>query len=460
MADTIKVDDQARAASQQFLTILHNQLPQTVQQFRRALMCCPTRRTGTARRRFSSGPTSGRRSRPSSRRWSRMLQELQQAVDKILTNITQAPVAEFPRIFQGRCGRDTGVSPAPTRKMSRQLGIAMRLWKRADPPGDGGGDVPGYLDLVPVGQGGFGVVYRARQERLGRIVAVKVLAAATVDARRWPGSSVECELTGRLTGHPNVVTVLDTGMTRSGRPFVVTEYFEHGSLKQRLDERGPLPVDEVLRIGVKIAGALATAHEAGILHRDVKPQNILMSRYGEPALADFGVARLLDSGEVSTQGNALTLFHAAPEILEGRPPSPSSDTYALASTMYQLLSGRSPFERASDEGIGAVLGRILREDPPEIPRADVPEQVKALLRTALAKLPEERFRDPLTFAEALQGLQADLGYAVTELPVSREGTAPAAPGAWDSPRSWRTPPPIRSGYTRTRVPPRSCPASP
>jgi serine/threonine-protein kinase PknK len=291
--------------------------------------------------------------------------------------------------------------------------------------GDGDVAITGYRDFEQIGQGGFGVVYRAWQERPGRYVAVKVLAVASGGKDAVDRFQREGEFTGRLTGHPNVVTVLDMGVVRSGRPYVVTEYYERGSLKRRLDEAGPLPLEEVLRIGVRIAGALAAAHEAGILHRDVKPQNILISRYGEPALADFGIARLLDAGEVSTQSSMLTPHHAAPEVLDGRQPSPATDTYALGSTLYQLLAGRSAFQGETDEGIAPVLRRIITDDPPEIPRSDVPSQVTAVIRRSMAKSPGERLGEPLALARELQRLQADLGYAVTDLPQS-SGQSPAS----------------------------------
>jgi serine/threonine-protein kinase PknK len=298
----------------------------------------------------------------------------------------------------------------------------MSLWKKSAAPSANDEEIPGYADLQQVGQGGFGVVYRARQQRLGREVAVKILAVPTLDDSALRKFQQECELTSRLTGHPNVVTVLDIGMTRSGRPYVVTEYFEHGSLKKRLDDDGPMAMSEVLRIGVKIAGALSAAHKAGILHRDVKPQNILLSTYGEPALADFGIARLLDAGEVSTRGEVLTPYHVAPEILEGGPSGPAIDTYALGSTLYQLLAGRSAYQRTTDEGIAPVLRRILIEEPPEIDRADVAPQVKEFIRKAMAKTPGDRFADPVAMAEQIQRLQRELDLPVTELP-SDSGTA-------------------------------------
>src|SRR5690242_16191445 len=116
-------------------------------------------------------------------------------------------------------------------------------------------DVAGYRVLEKAGEGGFSVVYRAYQERLDRQVALKVLSISSVDDQAMRRFQRECKITGRLSGHPNVVTVLDVGTTRSDRPYIAMEYFEHGSLTDRLMREGPLPVPDVLRIGVKMAGA-------------------------------------------------------------------------------------------------------------------------------------------------------------------------------------------------------------
>jgi serine/threonine protein kinase len=236
----------------------------------------------------------------------------------------------------------------------------------------------------------------------------------------------ECQITGRLTGHPNVVTVLDTGMTSAGKPYISMDYFEHGSLRDRLSREGPLPLQDVLRIGVKIAGALAATHEAEVLHRDVKPQNILVSRYGEPALADFGVARLVDSSE-ATHTNAFTPHHAAPEVVNGEPPGVTSDIYALASSMYQLLAGRPAFRAGSGSGIGPLMMRILNEPPPPIERPDVPPQVFDVIAKAMAKSPRDRFPSAVAFATRLQHLQMELRLPVTELASSGAMSGPGAP---------------------------------
>ncbi|HEY3683933.1 MAG TPA: serine/threonine-protein kinase, partial [Streptosporangiaceae bacterium] len=289
-------------------------------------------------------------------------------------------------------------------------------------------DVPGYRVLEQVGQGGFSAVYRAHQERLDRVVALKVLNVGTVDDAAMRRFTRECRITGRLTGHPHVVTVLDTGMTRAGTPFIAMEYFEHGSLTDRLDHEGPLPVADVLRVGVKIASALAAVHEADVLHRDVKPQNVLVSRYGEPALTDFGIALLTESLD-ATHTTAFTPQHAAPEVLNGRTLRPTSDVYALGSTMYQLLAGGPAFHTEPGVGLAPLILRIVSEPPPAIPRPDLPAPVFDAVRQAMAKDPDDRFPTAIAFANSLRQIQADLGFPVTELPVSGGAHPPPVPGS-------------------------------
>ena len=280
--------------------------------------------------------------------------------------------------------------------------------------------IAGYRDLHRIGHGGFSVVYRAHQVGLDRVVALKVLQVEFVDAQIKRRFLREVRLTGRLSGHPNVVTVLDSGLTGSGRPYIAMDLYERGSLRDRLLASGPLPLAEVLRVGVKIAGALDAAHREGIVHRDVKPQNILVSRYGEPALADFGTARLVAEIDASARTEALTPFHAAPEVLEGQPPTPASDLYSLGSTLYQLLAGRAAFQRDGDFGIAPLLLRIVSEEPP--PLRDVPDAVEAVIRQAMHRAPECRYGTAAELLDALQGLQRGLGLPVTEVPG---GTPPA-----------------------------------
>ncbi|WP_327085427.1 protein kinase [Nonomuraea sp. NBC_01738] len=280
--------------------------------------------------------------------------------------------------------------------------------------GDLGRHIPGYQLIEAVGQGGFAVVYRALHERVGRVVAVKVLSVTDLDERAVRNFRRELEVTSRLSDHPNIVAALDTGTAPGGRPYIVMDFYEAGSLYSRLRGSGALPVADTLRIGVKVAAALAAVHEAGVFHGDIKPQNILMSKYGEPALADFGVARMLDVGQLSSNTLTLTPHHAAPEVLNGSPQSVRSDVYALGSTLYQLLAGRPAYHDPGDVGIAPMLVRVLRQPPPPLARADVPPGLRGLIERAMSKQPGERPADAWAFARELQEVQRGLGLPVTE----------------------------------------------
>ena len=290
--------------------------------------------------------------------------------------------------------------------------------------------VPGYRGLEPVGRGGFSTVYRARQVALDRVVALKVLDVDVDDPAVERRFLREVRLTSALTGHPHVVTVLDAGLTGRGEPYLTMEYFERGSLQERLAASGPLPVAEVLDIGVKIAGALEAAHRAGILHRDVKPQNILVSRFGEPALADFGIARLVVGVEPHTLVQALTPYHVAPEVLEGAEATAATDVYGLGSTLYQLLAGRPAFQRAGQD-VAQLLLRIISEPWPEPARSDAPPALLAAIKRAMARRPEDRFASCATFAEALLDAAAGTGAMSTgpEAARSAAGAPATATGA-------------------------------
>src|SRR5205807_6212098 len=141
-------------------------------------------------------------------------------------------------------------------------------------------------------------------------------------------------------GHPNIVTVYDSGFTKSGVPYLAMEYLARGSLFDQVKSAGPQRWEEVLGLGVRLAGALETAHRQGVLHRDIKPENVLMSNFGEPKLADFGIAHVVggpESGSVQ-----LSVLHAPPEVVEGKAATEASDVYALASTLFTLAWGRPP----------------------------------------------------------------------------------------------------------------------
>jgi serine/threonine-protein kinase PknK len=294
--------------------------------------------------------------------------------------------------------------------------------------------IPGYDSVTEIGRGGFAVVYKARRTAFAQDVAIKVLTGNAVDDNAIARFERERQVLGALAQHPNIVTVYDSGTTADGSPFLVMEYLPGGPLSAQLKAQGSLDVRRVADIAVKLCGALETAHRTGILHRDIKPDNVLVSRYGEPVLADFGIARM--QGGMQTQSGVVTatLSHAPPEVLDGHTPTAQSDVYSLASTLYALLSGSAPFVRDTDVSITPLLARVLREPPPDLRPRGVPGDVCALIERAMAKEPRDRPRSAMEFGEAFQQLQHANGITasalvVEQLPsdVTRHGFAPPGP---------------------------------
>lgn len=278
--------------------------------------------------------------------------------------------------------------------------------------------IPGYTGFRLLGRGGFSSVYQARQEAYDRSVAVKVIDIGVDDEATRRRFERECALTGRLTGHPNILTLLDSGFLADGRPYLTTALCPGGSLGQRVEREGRLPVADVLRAGVKIAAALQTAHSAGIVHRDIKPENILLTEYGEPALADFGIS-IVQRRESSTQRTqAYTASHAPPEVLSGQLADMASDIYSLGSTLYQLLAGRPAFRHTGDVGLATFVHEVLSEPNPPLSRSDVPPSLERLLRVAMAKAPADRFGSPAAIGRALQSVQSELGLRMDEMVVA------------------------------------------
>ncbi|MCC3762168.1 protein kinase [Glycomyces sp. TRM65418] len=262
--------------------------------------------------------------------------------------------------------------------------------------------IPGYRDFEMVAHGSTAFVYRAVQERLDRTVAVKVLL---VDDDMTTADSVEKELeaTVAVSNHPHIVSIIDTGHTDTGQPYIVMEYCAEGSYSAIMKANGPLQVNDVIEVGVKIGQALQAAHNADIIHRDVKPQNILRGQYG-PALADFGIARTPAALAATAAIDKLTPLHASPEALLRQAQTPASDLFSLASSMWHLLAGHAPFANPEGGTDPDTHRQRVTSDapPPKLPREDVPEWLEELIVRALARDPARRPASCQAFAEELQ----------------------------------------------------------
>lgn len=260
-----------------------------------------------------------------------------------------------------------------------------------------------YQPLRQLGAGGFGEVLLAQDRELGRVVAIKLLHPEVLDAETRARFSREARRTASVR-HPGVIEVLDYSLEHEEHPFLVYEYVEGEDLRTRLDRRGPLPPAEVRPLGVALAAALQAVHRAGVTHRDVKPENVLLGADGRAVLCDFGICR--GGGRatrtLTREGFLLgTPAYMAPELWQGGRPGPASDQYALATTLVELLLGSTPH---GSHSLRVVLEAARAGRWPGVPGAlrRLAPGLFPALRRALDSDPAARFADMTSFAEALE----------------------------------------------------------
>ena len=290
-------------------------------------------------------------------------------------------------------------------------------------------DIEEFTDLTEIARGGFGVVYRAWQPSFRREVAIKVLTFTDeATLRRFDR---ERQALGQVAHHPYIVPVFASGFTGDRRPYLAMEFMRGGSLQDRVDAQGPLPWSEVLAIGTKLAGALETAHRVGILHRDLKPANVLLSDFGEPRLADFGIATLDDAEQTRTGVITASVAYGAPEVLDGKRPAVAADVYSLGATLFTLFTGRPAFFQGEEGSVLPLLLRVLQDPLPDLRERGVPDPVAAVIERAMAKAPEARFPTAEALGLALQDAQRATGQPVTPLvlPQLGQGPTPIATGS-------------------------------
>ena len=271
-------------------------------------------------------------------------------------------------------------------------------------------DLPGYRFIKHIGAGGNAQVYLYEQELPRRKVAVKVLNDSALSEAARRRFTAEANVTADLA-HRHIVQVFDANVTADGRPYIVMPYYPQPNLSVRA-RRSHFSVADVLRIGIQIGSAVETSHRRGVLHRDIKPQNILTDSYGEPALTDFGIATTkADDGP-----EGLSVPWSPPEILYGISPGDQrADVYSLGATLWHLLVGRSPFEEpGGDNGTFALMGRIKSDPPPRTQRADVPGSLERLLRQAMAKDPAARPQSAMELIRGLQSVEQELRLPLTQ----------------------------------------------
>src|SRR5215813_4757119 len=275
-----------------------------------------------------------------------------------------------------------------------------------------------YEVLSTLGSGGMAEVYRARDTRLGRDIALEVVNEALAgDPELLRRFEQEARLAGSLN-HPNLVAVYDFGI-HEGAPYFITELLKGESLRQRLS-RGRIPVDTALEWGAQLAQGLAAAHAQGVVHRDVKPENVFVTSDGHVKLLDFGIAKLVEASRAEgphglldetvtpvsepTRTGAIigTPAYMSPEQVRGEPVDARTDIFSLGTVLYEMLSGRRPFAGGSLVETGHA---ILHDEPARL--ENVPAPVDQLVRRCLAKDPEGRIQSARDLAFALQILRGE-----------------------------------------------------
>lgn len=281
--------------------------------------------------------------------------------------------------------------------------------------------LPGYEHEQLLGSGGFADVFLYRQFRPRRQVAIKVLLATVLDESVRRQFDVEANVMAQLSTHPSIVTIHQAEVSGDHRPYLVMEYCPRPNYGVRF-RRQRITVAEALRVGVQIAGAVETAHRAGILHRDIKPANILVTEYNRPALTDFGISIATGQGHEVDTSQVMSIPWSPPEFFADPPRSDvRSDVFSLAATVYSLVAGQTPFELRGQRNTAAdLLHRIDSEPLRPLGRPDVPPELNRVLSIAMAKDPSGRYDTALALGRGLQRVERALSLPVTQMDVLDE----------------------------------------
>lgn len=284
-------------------------------------------------------------------------------------------------------------------------------------------DIPGLEFVRVIGQGGHATVYLARQVDHDRQVAVKVLDAGLDETARRRFDRERATL-GRVSTHPGVVGLFDSGIATDGRAYLVLEWAPGGSLADHLASVGTMPIDEVTELGICLAGALEQAHRSGVMHRDIKPGNVVRSAFGDWLLTDFSVAAFMDPA-LATDAVHVSLAHCPPEAFAREEPAATEDVYSLASVLRAALTGEEPNAPQVGEGIAATIARISSVPMPSLDATVAGIEAARVINTATALDPARRPDTMRTFARQLSDVRNMQGLAPVTFRVGSDVTLPA-----------------------------------
>ncbi|MEB3982362.1 protein kinase [Mycobacterium sp. 663a-19] len=293
-----------------------------------------------------------------------------------------------------------------------------------------------YLVQTKIASGGTSTVYRGLDTRLDRPVALKVMDSRYAgDAQFLTRFQLEARTVARLK-NPGLVAVYDQGLD-ARHPFLVMELIEGGTLRELLAERGPMPPHAVVAVLRPVLGGLAAAHLAGLVHRDVKPENVLISDDGDVKIADFGLVRAVAAAGITSASVILgTAAYLSPEQVRNGSSSPRSDVYALGILTYELLTGRTPF--TGDSPLSIAYQRL----DSDVPRAGaaidgVPRQFDELVARATARDPADRYADAIEMAADVDAIADELGLPDFRVPAPRNSAQHRSAAAQQSRRTER-----------------------